>query len=395
MSKIVLTEEGAKPSTPAAGKWDFYFKADGLYYLDDAGTEVGPVTAGTLLSKAAGSDVATGTDDAKYVTSKSIKDSVNVPNVSPVGGTGNVLTSNGTAWTSAAAGGSSKFACDGRLTLETGVAISTTDQVDKTTLYFTPYQGNQIGLYDGVSVWTTISFAELSLNISAFTASKPYDIWVYNNAGTATLDSTVWTSGTVRATALALQDGVYVKTGATTRRYVGTIYMDAASKCQLTFGMTPAAGGSAPKCYVYNYYNRIRMNFMSLDSTGYWSYSTAVWRAKNAAVGSGIGNSFIFINGKTLEVSARGYGTAYSSTLSAFCAVGLGINKTNGYNGVSGLIVISVANYEVSNTSSVGFNATEGLGYIQEVEYGGTNMTLEGDADTAYIQTGAHYEMEI
>ena len=44
MSKIVLTEEGAKPSTPAAGKWDFYFKADGLYYLDDAGTEVGPIT---------------------------------------------------------------------------------------------------------------------------------------------------------------------------------------------------------------------------------------------------------------------------------------------------------------------------------------------------------------
>lgn len=101
MSKIVLTEEGAKPSTPAAGKWDFYFKADGLYYLDDAGTEVGPVTAGTLLSKAAAADVATGTDDAKYVTSKAIKDSVNVPNVAP-STSGNVLTSNGTAWTSAA-----------------------------------------------------------------------------------------------------------------------------------------------------------------------------------------------------------------------------------------------------------------------------------------------------
>ena len=57
---------------------------------------------GTALTKAAYTDVATGTDDDKYVTSKAIKDSVNVPNVSPVGGTGNVLTSNGTAWTSAA-----------------------------------------------------------------------------------------------------------------------------------------------------------------------------------------------------------------------------------------------------------------------------------------------------
>ena len=100
MSKIVLTEEAGVPSTPAAGKWDFYFKADGLYYLDDAGTEVGPITAGTLLSKAAASDVTTGTDDAKYVTSLAIKNSVNVPNVAP-STSGNVLTSNGTAWTSA------------------------------------------------------------------------------------------------------------------------------------------------------------------------------------------------------------------------------------------------------------------------------------------------------
>ena len=56
---------------------------------------------GTALTKAAAADVATGTDDAKYVTSKAIKDSVNVPNVAP-STSGNVLTSNGTAWTSAA-----------------------------------------------------------------------------------------------------------------------------------------------------------------------------------------------------------------------------------------------------------------------------------------------------
>jgi hypothetical protein len=54
-----------------------------------------------LPSSATAADVATGTDDAKYVTSKAIKDSVNVPNVAP-STSGNVLTSNGTAWTSAA-----------------------------------------------------------------------------------------------------------------------------------------------------------------------------------------------------------------------------------------------------------------------------------------------------
>ena len=53
------------------------------------------------LSKASSSDVATGTDDTKYVTSKAIKDSVNVPNVAP-STSGNVLTSNGSAWASTA-----------------------------------------------------------------------------------------------------------------------------------------------------------------------------------------------------------------------------------------------------------------------------------------------------
>ncbi len=51
--------------------------------------------------KAIGSEVDTGTDDAKFVTAKAINDSHNVPSVAP-GTTGNVMTSNGTDWTSSA-----------------------------------------------------------------------------------------------------------------------------------------------------------------------------------------------------------------------------------------------------------------------------------------------------
>jgi len=50
--------------------------------------------------KASGAVVATGTSDVTIVTPKALKDSVNVPNVAP-GTSGNILTSNGTAWTSA------------------------------------------------------------------------------------------------------------------------------------------------------------------------------------------------------------------------------------------------------------------------------------------------------
>jgi len=54
--------------------------------------------------KATGAELDTGTDDAKFATAKALKDSHNVPSVAP-GTTGNVLTSNGTDWTSAAPSG--------------------------------------------------------------------------------------------------------------------------------------------------------------------------------------------------------------------------------------------------------------------------------------------------
>jgi len=143
---------------------------------------------------------------------------------------------------------------EGRLTLESGVPVSSTDQADKTTLYYTPYVGETIALYDGSSSWTLINFAELSLDISGFTASKPYDIFCYNNSGTPALEGLVWTDGSTRATALTMQD----KAGATTRRYLGTIYMAAAQKCD----------DSVAARYVWNMYNQVPRNMLANGLSG-------------------------------------------------------------------------------------------------------------------------------
>jgi len=55
----------------------------------------------TVPVKASGAEIDTGTDDAKFVTAKAINDSHNVPDVAP-GTSGNLMTSDGTDWTSAA-----------------------------------------------------------------------------------------------------------------------------------------------------------------------------------------------------------------------------------------------------------------------------------------------------
>ncbi len=71
-------------------------------YATGTGTANGTNTGDqTLPVKATGAELDTGTDDAKFATAKALKDSHNVPSVAP-GTSGNLLTSNGTDWTSAA-----------------------------------------------------------------------------------------------------------------------------------------------------------------------------------------------------------------------------------------------------------------------------------------------------
>ena len=175
------------------------------------------------------------------------------------------------AYSGAGSGSTPYSLCQGRLTLTTGTPVTTSDVTAATTIYFTPYKGNQIGLYNGSS-WDMKTFSEISLSLSGYTADKNYDIWVYNNSGTVTLDSTVWTNDTTRATALTTQDGVYVKSGATTRRYLGTIRIT---------GTTGQTEDSDVKRYVWNYHNRARRVLKKLASSA-WNYTTASWRQWNA-----------------------------------------------------------------------------------------------------------------
>ena len=199
--------------------------------------------------------------------------------------------------------------CNGRLTLESGVPVSTTDQATKGTLYFTPFRGNQIGLYDGASAWAVLAFSELSISLSGLTASKPYDVFVYNNSGTATLELLVWTNTTTRATALTLQDGIYVKSGATTRRYVGTILINASGNdCDDTLA-NPG---------VWNLYNQADRPVAFIGS------GTASWVTP---------------------------GGAYRST---------GNNSANSINILVGLAGVSAMNLQASNLASL----DDGNGYM-------------------------------
>ena len=223
------------------------------------------------------------------------------------------------SWQTVTTGGggssaSSDFATvvEGRLTLTSGMAVTSSDVTAASTLYFTPHKGNRIALYNG-SAWELKSFSEISLAVPATTATL-YDVWAYNNSGTVALEATAWTNDTTRATALALQNGTYVKSGATTRRYLGSFR---------TTGVSGQTEDSKARRYVWNYYNRVTRLMKAFESAATWTYSTAGWRAAN----NNTANRLDFVRGVNEDAVTASVSVPVISSTATYRQTAIGIGE--------------------------------------------------------------------
>lgn len=262
-----------------------------------------------------------------------------------------------------------------RLTTETGVPVSTSDRTAQGTIYWTPYNGNQIRLYSGAT-WVQFTLTEKSLALTA-TSGKNYDVFAYNNAGTVTLElSAAWTTDTARADALALQDGVYVKSGATTRLWIGTIRASGAN----------VTADAAASRFVWNAYNQVRRQMVNAtETTNQWDYTTASFRQANANAA----NQLAYVTGDAASlVDARVYAMMTNTNTGIGATAGVGVDSTtvnsaqyHGTNtgGTSGIVVVQHATY-------IG---TPGLGYhfLAWLEYSNATGTATwfGDAGSATL----------
>ncbi len=287
-------------------------------------------------------------------------------------------------------GGSVAFACNGRLTLTTGVPVTTTNVAGAGTLYFTPYRGNIVTLYGGTA-WEEHTLTEISLTLSTLTASTMYDIFIYDNAGTLTLDAVAWTNTTTRATALATQDGHYVKSGSATHLYIGTIYVDASKQCNEVLIGTPA------KLHVSNHYNRESRPFRIVDTTATWIYNTATWRARNGTAN----NQLQVVRGLDIDpVKMTFLAAGYSTNGTAFNGyMNIGVDWTSGLPSGANSIAhpITIAVVSVSIMAEVEYEGFPGTGYhtltLLERGYGtASNLTWIGQpasGEAGYYALGA------
>jgi hypothetical protein len=160
----------------------------------------------------------------------------------------------------------------GRLTTESGVPISTADRLAQAAVYLTPYVGASMPLYDGTR-WLATPLTEQTISLTNL-AVGVYDLFAYRAAGIVAVDAPLpWAASTTRATPLAVQNGVWVKSGDPTRRYLGTV-------ATIALGQTE---DSRARRLVWNAQNRVARPVRRFETATSWTYAVAsTWRQANA-----------------------------------------------------------------------------------------------------------------
>lgn len=283
--------------------------------------------------------------------------------------------------------------CGGRLTLTTGLAVTTADVTGATNVFFTPYAASpfcgNIGLYDGTTNWTVLPFTELTLALGTVTSALPYDVFAFNNAGVVALEKVAWasaaaifSSGTYQVTR-PVQNGIYVKsTNGTvvdaTRRYLGTFYTTSTTQTEDSFAQR----------LLYNYYNRVPRG-MWKGNTGNYAYTTATWRES----AGGTTNELHFVIGvseQAVALHALSLASNATSNINCGCAIGLDVTTTpTPANQEVGFVAVAAA-MSLSIPSRADVFPAVGYHYAARLEYsvaGGTTTWYE-NANVAGQQAG-------
>jgi hypothetical protein len=166
----------------------------------------------------------------------------------------------------------------GRLTLTSTVPVMNNSVAGATTIYYMPYNGFYVPLWNGSVLVPTSIGAQLSnvttdatKNPAACIASRVYDLFVWNDAGTMRLSrGPPWSTSSVRGTGAGTTEltkafggiwtnGWNITNGPLANRgtYVGTFVTNATSTIDWVFG-TASSGVTPTRLGLWNAYNRLR-----------------------------------------------------------------------------------------------------------------------------------------
>jgi hypothetical protein len=285
----------------------------------------------------------------------------------------------------------------GRLTLATGTPVMSADVLGSTVVYYTPYIGNQIPIWNG-SQYVNYTFApDLTLSLTAAAAANSIvDVFATVSGAAAVLGfGPVWGTSTpgscsrgtgAGTTQLGRTQGLWgnanvitLYNGATTysaipahrATYLGSVYVDGTS------GQTSYAAsfGQNRKCGVWNAYNRKAMHFQAGDSTTSWGSASGP-RAWNADANNVV-SAFCGLPEEAFLAQTMNRTTGSTSHIGRF---GVGWNSTSAFSGfIAQHTTGSTYDNQYAYATSNAFPPALGINNIQGLE--DSTMTVLGGSD--------------
>ena len=287
----------------------------------------------------------------------------------------------------------------GRLTLTSATPVLTGAVTGATAVLYTPYQGNQFPVWNGVS-FVSQAFTEFSqalsdttLSPAAAVAASVYDIFGWYNSNTSTMTFSrgpAWTNTTTRGYSLSRVQGVLVNASTIFNGpaagygvYVGTIATDAGGATVTWNRGSAASGGGAATLNIWNMYNRLTVGAQVVDSRATYTYGSATPRQARASTG----NQVNFVLGQVEDAISAHYQNNWKAA-SAFGSVynGLGLDSTSAYSsGLSVVIQAFTANAVGADVLSAVFSPAVGTLYIAALEAtdGTYTFTFDNSANNA------------
>jgi hypothetical protein len=246
----------------------------------------------------------------------------------------------------------------GRLTLATGDPTNVGGTSAATTLYYTPWVGNYVTLWNG-SNWQQNQFSEKSLALGSLSASTYYYIYGYlNSSGDLQLEAST--------TGFTNQDGINCKSSDHTRVLLGAVYMNGSTQ----------TNDSAAHRNVVNMYNRVDKNCEFPDN-GVHTTTNLTYTQVGAV-------QIDFITLGDQFVRSEGIGTLLNSTGGDYVNLTIGSGSTTEATGAIGVFGNTSAAYDSVITSlaeapSVGSLITR---YLLYRAVGGGTATAQGNTTT-------------
>lgn len=238
--------------------------------------------------------------------------------------------------------------CEYRLSLTTAVPVTTSDVVGATLIRLVPYKGNRIALYDGTN-WHVRTGVETFSAVPGGSLGA-FDVFCFDSAGTPTLECLAWTNSTTRATGLTTQDGVLVKSGDATRRYLGSAITNISGQLEDSFA----------RRFVWNYYNRVRRPMLVQISATY-NYTTNTFRQW----GGSTANQLDFMVGWSEDpviAVARTNVSNSGATVAGAIGIGLDSSTTNNASTIGGDFITPATAAELSPNIVTSLEIFPGVG---------------------------------